>query len=126
MIDFTLRNAVDLPTHQAQSPAEIYFLIMGKEAAIQSACLPVILGTDHHAGTRSPEHFLLVIILSVVALHGLEDAAAAERIAELVEETTSRLPHTQTLSLSYSARSLGWQAATCGWESMNSMSGVSQ
>ena len=62
---------------------------MGKEAAIQSACLPVILGTDHHAGTRSPEHFLLVIILPVVAFHGLEDASPAERIAELVEETAA-------------------------------------
>ena len=62
---------------------------MGKEAAIQSACLPVIPGTDHHAGTRSPEHFLLVIILPVVALHGLEDASPAERITELVEETAA-------------------------------------
>ena len=89
MIHFALGNAIDFSTHQAQSPTEIYLLIVGEEATIQAACLPIILGTDHHAGTCGPEHFLLVIILSIVTLHGIEDAAPTERVTILIEESTT-------------------------------------
>ena len=89
MINLTLRNAVYLSTHQAQSPAEINLLVMSKESAIQSTGIPVIFRTDHHTSSRSPEYLLLIIILSVISLYGIKDSTPTERITQLIKIATA-------------------------------------
>ena len=90
MIDKALREAEDTFSHPVQPPAEVYLFIVGKEAAVQSARFPVVPGTYHHAGTCRPEDFLVVVILSVVILHRIADAPAAEGVAVAIEESARR------------------------------------
>ena len=89
MIYFTLRNAIDFPTHQAQTPTKVYLLIMSKKTTIKSACLPIIRRTDHHARTRSPQYLLLIIILAIIAFYRTENPATTERITIFIQKTST-------------------------------------
>ena len=89
MIDFTLWYAVYLAPHQTQAPAQIYLFIVCEKTTVKRSGIPIVLGTYHHAGTCSPQHFLLVIILSVVPLHSLKDTPPAERITIFVQKATT-------------------------------------
>ena len=86
MVHLTFGDAHHASSSLSQSPTEVNLLVVGKEAGVECSRLPIVFGTDHQTGTRSPQHIHRIVILSVVALHGVEDTAAAQRIAEAVEE----------------------------------------
>ena len=89
MIYFTLRNAIDFPTHQAQTPTKVYLFIMSEKAAVKSSCLPIIRRTDHHARTRSPQYLLLIIILAIITFYHTENPATTERITIFIQKTST-------------------------------------
>ena len=80
MIRLTVRQAHDATPHDSQSPAEVYLLIMGEEAGIQSSCLPIILRPNHQGSTRCPENISGRIILAIVRLHRLKDTTSTEGV----------------------------------------------
>ena len=90
MIDVALRQTDDTAAANAQTPAEVDLLVMGEEAAVETATVPVVAGTDHEGGTRGPEHVGGVVVLPVVLLDGVEEATATEGVAVAVEVSPTR------------------------------------
>ena len=54
MVHLTMGYAHHLAIHKVEMPAEVYLLVVGKEATIESACLPVVLATYEQTCTSSP------------------------------------------------------------------------
>ena len=84
MIDLAVGNTHYLASLKAQTPAEVYFLVVGKEAPVESVGIPIVLGAHQNTGTSSPEYFLSIVVLTVIALHGIEYPAATEGITVFV------------------------------------------
>ena len=82
VIHITFWQADNPPPFDAQSPTEVYFLIMCKETTVESSHLPVVCRTDHQTGSRGPQHLGTHIILSVIIFHRVKDASPAERITK--------------------------------------------
>ena len=80
-----LRHAEDTPSEVVESPAEVDFLVVCKEALVESANSPEVVTTYHQAGSGRPKHLHNVVVLSLVFLHGLEDAATAVGVAIAVD-----------------------------------------
>ena len=85
MIDVAFWQAVKLTATNAQTPAEVYLLIVGKETTIQSAHAPIVFGTNHQRSTCCPENLRCIVILPVVILHRVEDTTATEWIAITIQ-----------------------------------------
>ena len=63
---------------------------MGEETLVQAAqCVPDA-GTDHEAGATAPENVRRMVVLSLIFLYLLQDAAPAEGIAIAVQHTACR------------------------------------
>ena len=90
MVDPRLRTAIHLISCVLQSPAQVNFLHVGKEAIIKSSNLVVQVGSDEHAGASGPKDLFRLIVLVLVDLQVLEHASTAERIAILVNEAATR------------------------------------
>ena len=90
VIDVAVRHTTNSAATNAQPPAKVYLLIVGKEAGIESACLPVVLGTYHECSACSPEHVLPVVILAFITFYGIKNAPAAEGIAVTVKISPTR------------------------------------
>ena len=61
---------------------------MRKEAAVQSACFPIVVTADDQGCSRGPEDGDRFIVLPVVGLHHTHQAATAIGIAQRVDEAT--------------------------------------
>ena len=90
MIDVAFGQTVELAATNAQTPAEVYLLVVGKESAVQSATVPIVLPSDHQRSTRCPQNLRSIIILPVVVLYRVEDASTTERIAIAVKVSPTR------------------------------------
>ena len=90
MIDIALWQTDYPAPPDPQSPAEVDFLIVCEETAVQSASLPIILGTYHQSRPRGPHHVAGIVILPTIALHRLKDTSTTEGIAEPVDESPTR------------------------------------
>ena len=89
MIDLTVGLTVDLSSHQSQSPTEIDFFAVGKEAGIKRAGRPIVFGTNEEAGSAGPMHFLGGVVLSVVTFETVEDSSATEGVAVSIDKSTA-------------------------------------
>src|SRR4051812_1942623 len=89
MVHHGLAGITDAPTHAPQSPAQVDLLHMREQGIIEAPGRAESLTTQHEAGTRGPEHIAIIIVLAVVVLSDLKDAAPAERVAIAVDEASS-------------------------------------
>ena len=90
MIHITLRQTHNSPSHNPQTPTEIYLLVMCKESSVESSCLPVVFCTYHQCSTCGPENICSIVILTIILFYRLEDTSPTERIAESVEISPTR------------------------------------
>ena len=89
MINLGLRAVHHLVVVILYTPTEVDFFHVGEKCVVQATEFMVNIRSYEHAGSGSPEHFLDVVVLSVVSLQMLEHSAATERIAVFVDETAS-------------------------------------
>ena len=89
VVDQTLGQAIKLSATGAKSPAEVYFLVMGKKASIQPVRSPIVAGANHHASARGPEHLSGHIVLAMVFFHRVKYPPPAKGIAIPVHEPTT-------------------------------------
>ena len=87
MVNRALRHDPHAVTGQLHPPAEVDLLHVGKEIAVETAQRPEHVGPAAESRTAHPENVALVVVLTPVLLHAAQDAAPAERIAQVVDKT---------------------------------------
>ena len=70
----------------AEAPAEVYLFHVGKETAVEAAYLFIYSEAHDKAGTRGPQEGYIGVVLAVVFLYRVEDAATAVGVSIAVEE----------------------------------------
>ena len=82
-----LRNHLDVVAHAVDAPAQVDFLHMGKEILIETASPEIYLAADKQGSSGGPENACNIIVLTMVALNGIEHTPATERIAMTVDKS---------------------------------------
>ena len=91
VIHLALGNVAVAVASVEQSPAKVNFLHVGKEVLVESTHFQIHLAAHHEACAGSPKDVgHLAVVLSVVFLHGAENASTAVGITVLVDVATSR------------------------------------
>ena len=85
MEHMALRHTINLAPQIAESPTEVYLLIMCEETVVKSVNSPIVCAAYHQTGTCCPHHFAHIVVLSFVFLNRFEKSAATERGAITVD-----------------------------------------
>ena len=86
VVDPALRHDAHPPPGELHPPAEVDLLHVSEEIGIEAAQRTEHRGTAAKRGSAHPEDIARIVVLSLVDLGAAQDAPAAERIAQVVDE----------------------------------------
>src|SRR5262245_24669585 len=88
VIDFGRRAVIDAVSGQLNAPAEINLFHVGEKLFVEATDFMENRSAHEHAGACCPKDLFNVIVLAVIFFELLKNAAAAERIAEVINESS--------------------------------------
>ena len=87
MVDHAVGHADHTAASGTQSPAEVDFLVVREEAAVKPAHRLPVAHADEQGGTGGPEERDDGVVLPMVFLHHVEEAASAEGVAVPIDKS---------------------------------------
>ena len=85
----TLRHTIYLSTQVAKAPTEINFLIVSKEASVETIHTPIVGTAYHQTSTCCPHHLAHIIVLPLIFLYSFKESATTERITIAINVTST-------------------------------------